>query len=290
MKFLPALALLAGLASLFSANAQTRIAADVLMPQYIVGGVATESKLQSAYRLTLTGLTPNATYRYFSGASGSPNTTNSAIAGDYFGIDTFATGAGYIKGYSTGKSLNGTLLGGDQTVTTNHYSEFLATAAGTYTGWFSIVATSQLTFNPGNSVHFYEQINDGAGGAVIDTAYRSTSKALSLALNEATFISGRSGLSGETFVVLYDNVAGEGRPLWVTWTESDGINTNFTRAYETEVENAPAASGAWGAYIPNALANGVRRVEYRDFDNNLVAFVSDSDGVWGERAPQASVP
>lgn len=192
MKFHLALALMAGFASLFHANAQTRIATEVLVPQFIAAGTTSGSKLQSAYRLTLTGLDANATYRYFSGGSGSVNITTTTTAGAYFGIDTIATSAGFIQGYTSGKSLNGTLLSDDAFVTTNHYSQFLTTAAGTYTGWFSIVPTNNLIFNPGNSVYFYEQLNNGAEGlrSQPHIVRRTRSSRLTLQLRQLSFPAG----------------------------------------------------------------------------------------------------
>jgi hypothetical protein len=268
-------------------NAQAQTVTDVVVPQYVVNGSTTASRLQSAYRVSLSGLAPNATYRYTSGASNVTTITTGTAPGNYFGINNTANGFGYIQGTTSNKNLNGAVLTGDVFSSSANYSEFTTDASGAYTGWYAIVPTGNAAFTAGNSVYFYEQINDGGSGIAIAQSLLTTSTAIALTpgtsgANTATFIYGQSGLTGETFVLLYDNEAGTGRPLWGTWTESDGITTNYTTQYDNASgANVGGTAGAWGAYVPNALANGVRRVEYRDINNTLLASFTDSDGVWG---------
>ncbi|HRD54111.1 MAG TPA: hypothetical protein PKY96_15840, partial [Flavobacteriales bacterium] len=61
-------------------------------------------------------------------------------------------------------------------------------------------------------------------------------------------------------VFLYDNEAGTGRPIWGTWAENDGIDQTYTTWHDAGVD---AQSGRWGAYLPTALPNGIRRIEQR---------------------------
>jgi hypothetical protein len=97
-----------------------------------------------------------------------------------------------------------------------------------------------------------------------------------------TGIYGNSLATDKNFVVLYDNVAGTGRPLAATFAENDGAAENtaafYVKFYNDSVDGV---SGAWGAIIPNDNANGVQRIEQRKLsDGSLVAANTASGGVW----------
>lgn len=262
-----------------SALAQTLT--EVYLPLYAANGNDTAGRLQTAARLSITGLTPNATYRYYvSGWLPSDGATDNG-AGNYFGINDTPNAAGYIQGYTSQKGLGGSLLADNEFASQNRYSEFTTDSAGSYTGWFALVPTSNARFTPGNSIQMGLILNNGAGGTTIAARLRSTSTLLMLGPTNtdayaATMIIGDSlGAPGETMVLLYDNVAGSGRPIWATWVESDGITTTFSLSETNAVE------GRWAAYVPNSLANGIRRVEYWDIGSNtLLGVATDDDGVW----------
>src|ERR1043166_1034212 len=81
---------------------------ELLLPQYSINGNTTASRLQYVCRLMLTGLNPNSTYRYFTGASTSATITTSTAPGNFFGIYNSSQGnAGYITGYSSNKTMSG---------------------------------------------------------------------------------------------------------------------------------------------------------------------------------------
>ncbi len=272
--------LLAVTALALKLNAQT--ITEVFLPQYLANGNTTGYRAPTAARLTISGLLPNATYRYY--VSGDTNIPVGTGAGNYFGINNTANSAGYIQGYTTQKGLGGTLLANDQVASANRYSEFTTDASGSYTGWFALVPTSNARFTVGNNVRLGVILNNGAGGTTVAHTLYATSTLLSLGqgtatgVNEATFLVGDSlgTAPGETIVLLYDNIAGTGRPVWGTWTESDGIDATAFTLWNTHV-----TAGRWGAYVPNDLATGICRVEYWDIGSNtLLGYQVSPNGIW----------
>ncbi|MCS7091446.1 MAG: hypothetical protein RMN51_05315 [Verrucomicrobiota bacterium] len=215
--------------------------------------------------------------------SGDTNIPGGTGAGNYFGINNVPNAVGYIQGYTTQKSLGGSLLANNEFATANRYSEFTTDASGSYTGWFALVPTANARFNVGNEIQFGLILNNGAGGTGTAHQLYTTSTLLMLGpgtnegANQATFLVGDSvGAPGETMVVIYDNVLGAGRPVWASWVEPDGIGAAPGALWTNHV---PA--GRWGAYVPNDLANGIRRVEYWDIGSgSLLGVATDDDGIW----------
>lgn len=266
-----------------SALSQTVIppADELVLPQYALTGSTTADRVQFVCRLRLSGLLPNATYRYFTGASNNAGLTTTTTPGNYAGIDNVANAAGYIQGQTSSKSLNGSLLGNNEFATSGRYSQLTTDANGDYVGWFAVIPTGNAAFNAGNNVYVYVQLNDGAGGSTIATTYRTTSTLKMLKLgqnpdpNEATVAYGTSNQPGERFVLLYDNAAGTGRPLAATWTESDGVTTNWTGWYEPLVGST---SGSWGTVLPNQLLQSLKRIECRDINATVIASAESTTG------------
>ena len=286
MKSSQLLSALMASAAIVTSNAQT--VTDVFLPQYLANGNTTAHRAPTAARLTVSGLLANSTYRYY--VSGDTNAIPGTGAGNYFGINNTANSSGYVQGYSTAKSLAGTLMSGNEDVTANRYSEFTTDASGNYTGWFGLVATSNARFSIGNDVRFGLLLNNGSGGTTVaSTLYaantmRSIGQGTNMGVNLGTLLIGDSlSAPGETMVLLYDNVAGAGRPIWGTWTEADGVAaTAFT------LLNTYVSASRWGAYVPNDLTNGIRRVEYWDVaSNSLLGASTDDDGIWAPLAGTA---
>ena len=269
------------LAVMWATRLDAQTITEVALPRYGLNGATIALRAPSAAWLTVSGLLPNATYRYF--VSGDTNVPPGIGAGNYFGINSVANAAGYIQGYTTQKSLAGTLLANDESATANRYSEFTTDASGMYSGWFALQPTANVRFSVGNEVRFGLILNDGAGGTANTHILYTTGTLLMLGpgtaegANQATFLVGESmGAPGETMVLLYDNVQGTGRPVWATWVEPDGIAGAPGSLWDTNV-----IAGRWGAYVPNDLANGIRRVEYWSIGTlSLIGVATDDDGVW----------
>ncbi|MCX7717219.1 MAG: hypothetical protein N2111_02295 [Candidatus Sumerlaeaceae bacterium] len=261
-----------------SACAQNLIQANftgVLVPQYMASN--TNNRLPYAFRATISGLpalAPNTTYRYFTQAAINTDfgSTNSGAGNPLFFPDN---GDPYT--YSTGASLT----------SAGNYGTFTTDASGNYTGWFGFVHTGNTRFTAGNTIYPTVTIGDNTTGGLL---YR---RALDLGITVLQFnatsgptngtgIWGVSYTPARRFVALYDNVAGTGRPLALTPTQSFGVTiASSVPFYTTNVEGF---AGRWGAIIPNVLASGVRRIERRGLDGSIEdAFAhvnTDADGVW----------
>jgi hypothetical protein len=264
---------------------------ELVLPKYALGGTlggAIANRLQFVCRLKLSGLNANTTYKFFSGASISATITTSNSPGWFFVINNISGTAGYITGYSSSKGMNGSLMSNNEFVNSTRYGEFTTDASGTYTGWFCCVGTTNASFIAGNSVYFYVQINNGAGGTTIYLSFRTTSTitildygTTSVAVNQASAVVGKSFANGEEIIVLYDNTSGTGRPFFVTFTENDGIITDWTTWYNSPI-GPDGVKGRWGAILPNMLPNGLQRIERRGIqNNNLIDFGTSMSGQWG---------
>ncbi|MBK7866197.1 MAG: T9SS type A sorting domain-containing protein [Ignavibacteriales bacterium] len=87
----------------------------------------------------------------------------------------------------------------------------------------------------------------------------------------------------KSFVVLYDNELGTGRPLAATFVESDGTANTIANSYaQFYSDSVNAIAGSWGVIIPNNNALGVRRIEARNLSGTLFPNPATSaNGLWG---------
>ncbi len=231
---------------------------EVLLPQLLVGhavGASTHpDRLPFAFRASVSGLTPNATYRYYNAAvepTDGPTSTGS-------GNPIFPVAAGGFA-RTSGPSL----------VSAGNYGTLLADGTGAYTGWFVLEPTGSARFDAGKALQMRLVLNDGNNGtAAVSFATLATTVAvrqLGAAAAQATGVQGASRAPASNFVFTYDNTAGTGRPLAGTFVESDGsantVANNYTAFYGSNVD---AQAGAWGLLTANDNANGIRYIEQRD--------------------------
>ncbi|MBS1776485.1 MAG: T9SS type A sorting domain-containing protein [Bacteroidetes bacterium] len=243
----------------------------ILVPQYMASGGST--RLPVMFRATVSGLTANTTYRYYTtgatnssanGASVDFGTTNSA------GLPMLTDGSTFLNPSSGSMTTAGS------------YQTFTTDATGNYTGWFGFVNTGNGRFTAGNTV--YPVITIGNTGGTILNRY-----ALDLGITTMTFSSNATDVTGiysnsfspdKSMVALWDNTAGTGRPLALTYVENEGLTVSSTVVFYTN--NVNGNSGYWGTQIPNSNANGVRRIEF--FSNpsgSSIYALTDADGTWG---------
>jgi hypothetical protein len=249
---------------------------EVIFPQYIQGLNGTNNnRIPFAYRATLADLTPNATYRFYNAVDLTTALPTSNGAGN--NIFTGATPGDNFT-YSTGPSLS----------TVGNYGTFTTDATGSYTGWFIIAPSGNATrFVPGNILNTRIILNDGNGGTSVSTVMKSNQTIQvintvgSAGANNGTGLWGASSAVDKNFVFVYDNTAGTGRPLSGTFVENDGAAqvASFATFYTANVNGV---SGAYGLIVPNTNANGVQRIEQRDFTTGAIAGcpATDADGVW----------
>ncbi|HZG01230.1 MAG TPA: Calx-beta domain-containing protein, partial [Chitinophagales bacterium] len=240
---------------------------ELLVPQFMQGLNGTNSsRVPYLFRATLSGLLPNATYRYFPGVVDSTDTYTASGAGAPIFVDNQSSFT-----QSSGGAIN----------TVGSYSTFTTNASGSYTGWFGITPTGNARFVPGRSLYVRITTNNGAGGtaAANYVTLPSPIKIQDLVAGRAQPLFGVSSALEKNFVVIYDNTTGTGRPIASSTVENDGATPNsYAGFYNSQVNGV---TGAWGTIIPSNLPNGIRRIEQRDFaTGNIIGCATDADGVW----------
>lgn len=246
---------------------------DVIIPKYIEGNSSTNNnRLPYVFRVTISGLTPNATYRYFNQAVLSSDNTTINGAGN----PIFVSGNRFTTHSSP--TMTNTNPGTYSTFTTNNN--------GSYTGWFAMEPTGNTKFTPGNGVFMRIMLNDGNNGTSVVTRLTTTDSAIVLNLTSTTSngtgLKGSSSATPRNFVFVYDNENGTGRPISGTYVESDSLaahQTQYAAFYRNDVDTV---SGAYGLIIPNTNANGIQRIEQRDFATAAIVGcpATDADGIW----------
>lgn len=240
-----------------------------IVPQ--VAGSGTNSRLPVVYKAMVNGLLPATKYKFYSraieSADFSSTTTNGA------GNPIFFNTTGSWKTTSTA-SLSTT--GGHDTFTTN--------LAGSFEGWFGFFYNANSRFSAGNYIYPYITVEPVGGGTVGKFYMPDSIKVLEFdstsGPNKGTGIYGKSGAPEKYFVALYDNATGIGRPITITYTESEGITGTTMADYYTN--NVEGKTGAWGSIIPNDLSTGIRRIELLKNGGLGAPFANtDANGIWG---------
>ena len=244
---------------------------EVVVPQYMEASNST-TRLPAIFRVTITGLAANTTYRYFPQGAVSADLPTVNGAGNPLFLD-----ASYTF-YTTSASLAtpGTTC-----------SQFTTDASGAYTGWMGLVGTGNAKFTAGASILLRVCLNDGAGGTVVVSRPTATSGVSTIdfgaAAGNGTGIYQQPSFTAKDVVLLYDNTAGTGRPLATGIVQNEGATVANAAAFYAS--NVDGFAGAWGTIIPNTLATGVRRVEERAFaGGSIVQALLDDDGIWNPGA------
>ncbi len=275
MKYL--LSFLALCCAIFVHNTIAQITFTTTLPKYIQGVNGTNNnRTPFVFWGTVSGLTPGATYRYFNQMDtvGSPITNSGA-------------GNPYLINMGTATITRTT---SPSMATPGSYEQFTASTTGEYSGWFMLESTGNIRFTPGKKLIPKLMLNDGAGGTTIATrvAANDTTNVIDYGtgLTNGSAIKDTTVAPAKTVVYLYDNLAGTGQPITSAIVEDDGLNltaiTSIANWYRTEVDGKPAK---YGLIVPNNLPNGIRRVEFRDFNTgNIISAIVDSDGIWNSGA------
>ncbi|MDY0076981.1 MAG: DUF5689 domain-containing protein [Bacteroidales bacterium] len=245
-----------------------------IVPQYIQGqDGGNNNRLPYAYRLTISNLLPNATYRYINQA---------VVAGD----DATTNGAGNIIFVNlSGDFLRST---SPSFSTEGGYGTFETNAGGSFSGWFITEATGNARFAPGNEVFMRVRLNDGNEGTTTETYLTTTNSATVINFgteNDATQGTAIRAISGDTpksFALLYDN-SRDGQPIAATSIETIGVDFVSISQYATFYKDEVAGNdGHWGTIIPNMNENGIQLIEIRDLvDGTVLKTYQAADGVWG---------
>ncbi|MEP7168613.1 MAG: hypothetical protein ABI855_04530, partial [Bacteroidota bacterium] len=232
-----------------------------ILPQYIQGISGTNnSRIPFAYRVTISGLNANATYKYLNQVDTLISTSVSGAGNIIFRDPSF-----FYR--TTAPSLAGPPL--------TSYGEFLTDGSGTYSGWFITEPTGNARFTPGKNLYMRITLNDGNGGSSAAIRLNTTNTVhvinFGATANDGTGLRGNSSASPRNLVFLYDNISGTGRPVAGTYVELDGsdnIAIPYIQFYSDDVNDV---NGAYGVILPNNLANGIRRIEQRDLTTGAIA-------------------
>lgn len=261
--------------------------APVQYPLYVQGtgssDPAQDKKVPYASRMTISGLAPNTTYRYYTKFTRTPG---EAAAENGFSIIANKTG-----NFERATSSN--------LANPASYGEFTTTASGSATDWFVVEPSSSTDFTPGNQLYLRVMLNNGSTGTQV--AIRVTAADPVTVINftdpagaplNARAI--RSNTIGsyvpKNFIMLYDNAAGNTRPIAGTYIESDGVRQlsvlnadptteGYAPFYGDEVDGQ---ASRWGTIIPSNLPNGIRNItQYGLADGAFVDKCVSVDGLFG---------
>jgi hypothetical protein len=95
-----------------------------------------------------------------------------------------------------------------------------------------------------------------------------------------------SACAGGKFILVYNNTAGTGDPLFVyqanPGTASQTTQTTLPASVDAIWQGTGASAGTFAAIIPITANNpaGVQRIEARDASNNITAFATSATGIW----------
>ncbi len=249
-----------------------------LVPAYIQGDQSSgenTNRVPFAWQARIEGLEPHAVYRFAQRIAAAADDPSSDGAGNMIWI-TSAT-ENWIR--STASPL---FQAEDFGV--RHFT-LTADAEGVFSGWFITEPTGNLRFTPGATLFPRLLLNDGAGGEAplhaLTSAQAVTVLRFGAADDEGSALMGQASTSARRIAVLYADAAGEGRPLAATPVEITGAGADerYVGFYHQIVA---VSQSYWGTIIPNTLAAGVQRIEYRAAtDGALLDVLVDANGFSG---------
>lgn len=121
--------------------------------------------------MTVSGLTPNATYRFYNRFVTDPAVISDNGQGNYIIVNQ--TGD-FVRVTSASLSIAG------------RYGEFTTNAAGSYAGWFIAEPSIATThYQPGTLIYFRLLLNNGAGGGAVVTRITTTNTVTVLGFGSA---------------------------------------------------------------------------------------------------------
>ncbi|MFZ4589991.1 MAG: BNR-repeat neuraminidase N-terminal domain-containing protein [Ignavibacteria bacterium] len=239
-----------------------------VIPKYMASGTST--RLPVTFYGSVGGLTPGKTYRYYN------------MAAIYSDLGTTNSGAGILMLINKlTQTFTYSSLG--SLTTAGQYGTFTANGSGNYTGWFAFLNSGNARFTAGNYVMPSIILGDSVGTVIARYALNDSINVLGFSTTagapNGTGIYGVSLALPKNFVALYDNTTGTGRPLSQTYVEDEGVTAASVAAFYTDSVNA--RNGRWGSIIPNALPNGVQRVEQKSYlDGSVISFNTSATGIW----------
>jgi hypothetical protein len=115
--------------------------------------------------------------------------------------------------------------------------------------------------------------------------------------DDGAFIKGVTSFAfSDKYVLLYDNMAGTGAPLY-SYQVRTAVATNTSQSQlpvsinDVYMQAGTSVVGDFAAVVPIGAnnPNGVKRIEFRNADNTLFDFRTTTDGIWGSEANTTTI-
>jgi hypothetical protein len=246
---------------------------EMIVPRLIKSNVAND-RVPAFALVKFDNLMPNTQYRYITGAVTSSAPSATIGGGNNYHYD--ATTGTYL--YSSNRTLASTASPATNSTFVTGPNETSRVV------WLNLVPTSNAAFAANATMYWRVIMNDhpiiGYQADTMHTTSFTTPINLGAGAGDATGIyDSQSGLAQRTFVLLYDNEAGTGRPISSAHVQDDGTlsdTVTFAQFFKN-LDNVPTS---WATIIPNNFPGGVKRIEHRDMQGNLVKHWTDIDGIW----------
>ncbi|MBK9176709.1 MAG: T9SS type A sorting domain-containing protein [Flavobacteriales bacterium] len=255
---------------------------ELVVPRFIgsrSSGSANNTRTAIAVCLQFDDLLPNESYKLLLGMDTLGASTTTMGAGTWWNGTDFATST-FNNAFSTdGSGSSGPV-------------------------WLYLEPTANGRFEAGKTlqvkVKHARQADSFPAGAPTFTGSKtflaldlpSTARTVSTA-DDGAYLTGRTPLCvGGSYVLSYDNTAGTGDPMssWqvrqATATTSisptDNLLGHPAAVRSILAQISPSVVGDYALVIPIGAnnPNGVRRIELRDAQNNVVSAITDADGMW----------
>ncbi|MFM7016179.1 MAG: hypothetical protein ACKOX3_07625 [Bacteroidota bacterium] len=247
---------------------------ELVVPKYMgskTGSAVNNARTPIAYCIQLNNLLPNTIYNLAAGLAVTSEANTTMGAG------------GVWNGSSYGLTIS------------NAFTTDANGSSGPY--WIYIQPSGNSSrFGAGQIHNLRIAYSNVAFGATTTPNFISTNTTTSLDIattalsantaDDGAFVTGSlNACMGSKLVLVYDNADGTGNPLYayqtVNSTSTQISNTEFPTSVDSIYRNLSSA-GSFAAVIPVATlsSNGVRRIETRDLQNNILNYISDADGIW----------
>lgn len=240
---------------------------EISFPQYMVSANAS-SRIPSFALVRFDNLQPNTAYRYAVGAD-----STRSLSG---------IGGGNNMHYNANANLLNYNVNPRDLDNPGDYSQFVTGPGETSKVlWLNLVATSNIRFTEGNKMYWIVTFRDTTrriDARIVSNNYTNAWFYGTTANKLTGIVDSASGLAAKSIICLYDNAAGTGNPLSTAIVQDDGTSIIAAVPYYAALDGV---AGSWATVLPNSLANGVRRVEQRNYlTGAIINAWTDNDGQW----------
>ena len=269
------------LPSAFSSNliiTPTPTMTELVIPKYMgskTGSAVNNARTPLAFCIRLDNLLPNTIYNLAAGLAATTDLTTTMGAG------------GVWNGSAYGLNIS------------NAFTTNVSGSSGPL--WIYMQPSGNSSrFGAGQIHNLRIAYSNAAFGAITSPNFISTNTITSLDIattalsatttDDGAFVTGNlNACMGGKLVLVYDNTAGTGNPLYayqaVSSTAVQITNSELSVLVDSIYRNI-SNPGTFAAVIPVAAlsTNGVQRIETRDLQNNIINSITDADGIWASGA------